>query len=483
MAKSRKNSDSTIKPPSQDYLANQELINRISQEGIKSGEIVDPEFVKGRAEIVPTEYEGIDKAYQPLAVDYFDKYESYIDPQTLRGGQFDIKELNKLRAENQSNWEQAANATGRVALNIVPQILGGTASMMDIPGYWDAEHAATNKIVNWADSIKKTVDNDWLPIYEESPNKFMQLGDWAWWMSRGSGLVESIGSFLAQGYGVGKLTSAGVKGLGTLAGARKLAKAVTGLEIGAETGLKTASALGTITSAAMLNQSEAVLEATQVYNDTLQKNLDKGDSYEDAKLKASKAAATTMNINRMNIALNLTSAKAFMNPMAYTRQLLERGTIGSALGELAKEGGQEALEELVNHVASKKGTAVGEGRPYDWNDAVKDIGSMEGLEAAFLGAIGGIAQTGGTTAMQYSKYGPGSTIDENGNRVSLKTKQRNDYDKQQEIIKEMEASGVKMTDTMQNLKDRIIKKNLTNYLTNDLNNKLLKLFSLVLLKY
>jgi len=114
------------------------------------------------------------------------------------------------------------------------------------------------------------------------------------------------------------------------------------------------------------------------------------------------------------------------------------------------------MEELINHVASKKGMAVGENRAYGWNDAINDISSMEGLEAAVLGAIGGIAQTGGTTALQYSKFGPGNTTDENGNRISLKTKQRNDYDAQQEVIKEMEASGVKMTDTMQNLKDRIL---------------------------
>lgn len=452
----KKNSTKEIKPPSQDYLNNQALIKGISEKGIKEGNVIDPEFVKAQAELNPSDYEGVEKSYKVLPKGYFDKYESYIDPGTLRGGQFDAQELNKLRAENQSNWEQLGNATGRIALNIVPQIIGGTASMLDLPGYWDAEHAANNELVKWADSVKKTVDNDWLPIYEDSPNKSLQLGDWAWWMSRGSGLVESVGAFLAQGAGIGKLTSAGIKGLGTLSRARKLAKAATGLEIGAKAGKTTANALGTLASATMLNQSEAVIEASQVYQSTLDNALNKGETYEDAKLKASKAAATTMNLNRLNIILNLTSAKAFMNPMAYTRQLIEKGTLGQAFGELAKESGQEAIEELINHVASKKGMAVGEDKAYNWNDAVKDISSMEGLEAAFLGAIGGFAQTGGTTALQYSKYGPGNTVDENGNRISLKTKQANDYEAQQKVIKEMEANGVKMTDTMQNVKDRIL---------------------------
>jgi hypothetical protein len=455
MAKKNSNLPKPI-PPSQDYLSNRNLFKSLSDDAIKEGDIVDPKFVEQRAELNPTVYSGADVLYKPLEEGYFDKYESYIDKGTLRGGQLDIEDLNKLRAENQSNWEQLGNATGRVALNIVPQIMGGFASMIDVPGYFDAEHAANNAIVNWADNIKKTVDQEWLPIYEESPNKALQLGDWAWWMTRGSGLVESIGSFLAQGYGVGKFASLAAKSLGTLGRARKLAKAVTGLEIGAESGATGANALGTLTSATMLNQSEAVIEATQVYKNTLEDALNKGLPYEKARIKASQAAATTMNINRLNIALNLTSAKAFMNPRQFTRNLIEKGTMATTLGELTKEGSQEALEELVNHVASKKGEAVGKGKDYGWADAYRDMGSAEGIEAAILGAIGGIAQTGGTTAMQYSKYGPGSTTDENGNRISLKQKQATDYEKQQQIIKEMEANGVKATDTMQNLQDRIL---------------------------
>ena len=99
----KKQSTKEITPPSQDFLANQALIKGLSQEGIKEGNIIDPEVVKAKAEIVPSEYQGIEKNYAPLPYKYFDKYESYIDPGTLRGGQFDIKELSTLRANNQSN--------------------------------------------------------------------------------------------------------------------------------------------------------------------------------------------------------------------------------------------------------------------------------------------------------------------------------------------------------------------------------------------
>ena len=94
------------------------------------------------------EFHGLEKVYRQKDADVFDAYEDYVDSGTLRGGAFSMEELGKIRAENQSNWEQARYAVGRVAVNIVPQILGGVASMIDIPGYFSAEEAANNEVVN-----------------------------------------------------------------------------------------------------------------------------------------------------------------------------------------------------------------------------------------------------------------------------------------------------------------------------------------------
>ena len=206
----------------------------------------------------------------------------------------------------------------------------------------------------------------------------------------------------------------------------------------------------------MLNQSEAVIEATQVFKDTYEDRLAKGYDYGKAKKAASEAAATTMSLNRINILLNLTSASKFLTPLKASRNPIKLSNLSSTLGEVAKEGTQEAAEELVNLAASKAGMAKGRGESYGLENAMDDITTMEGMEAAFLGAIGGMAQTGGTSALKYSKYGPGSTKDKAGNRISFINNQKQQFEKQQQIIKDFEEKGVKMTDTMMNLQDTII---------------------------
>jgi hypothetical protein len=426
-----------------------------SQAAIDAGLTFDPvKIMEEGPEAAPSSFKGISSAYPSLSGDYYDKFESYIDANTLKGRQFSLDDLTSLRAQNQSNWEQAGNAIARVATNIIPQTVSGFASMLDIPGYFSAEEAANNSIVNWAIDAKKTVDEDWFPIYEEAPGQSMQLGDFAWWMSRGSGLAESVGSFLLQGAGMGKLVSSGLKGLGAVSGGKKLATAV----LGAEKSQRAYSGSAGLLNAVALNQSEAVLEATQVFRDTYEEQLQKnGGNIKAAKEAASIAAATTMSINRANILLNLSSASAFITPLKASRQLLKApGGIRSALGRVGIEAGQEGVEELINLAASKAGMAKGRGEEYSFEKALEDIKTMEGLEAAFLGAVGGALQTGGTSALKASKYGPGSMKDEQGNRISNVQYERNRYEQQQEVLEELKQKGVKTADVLQDFKDQIL---------------------------
>jgi hypothetical protein len=426
-------------------IKNDEILTGLSKKAVELGAAYDPKKIQEAATSSDTPYKGQEADYAIKPLDYFDPYEDYVAEGTLRGGQFSTEDLNNIRANNQSNWEQTGNAIGRVVFNVLPQILSSTAAMVDIPGYWDAEHAATNDIVNWADSVKSKVDNEWMPIYENSPNKFMQMGDWAWWMARGSGLVESIASFAATGAGAGKLASMGAKGL-----AKGLAKTV----LSAKNAKIAEGATARLATATMVNQSEAVLEATQVYNTTLNNSLNKGLSYEDSRKKAAQAAATTMNINRANILLNLTSAGAFLSPQKFTRQLLTAPSLKKIGGEILKEGTQEAGEELINLYAQKAGEARGRGVKDYMTQGYKDIDAMEGFEAAFLGAIGGMGQTGITSAMRASKYGPGSIKNEDGTRTSALSQERDRYKQQQEVIQDMKASGVKVTDALMNIKEQ-----------------------------
>jgi ADP-ribose pyrophosphatase YjhB (NUDIX family) len=397
------------------------------------------------------QYTGLQSVYKQKEANFFDPYEDYVDRNTLHGGQFSVEDLNKIRAVNQSNWQQAGHAIGRVAVNIVPQIIGGISSMVDIPGYFSAEHAAQNKLVNWAQDLKKEVDEDWFPIYEENPGQSMSMSDPAWWMSRGSGLVESVGSFIVQGMVGGKLVSTGLKGLGAIGG-KKLAQTV----LGAQKSKQLAGAGGALLNATMLNQAESVIDATQVFNDTYKQRLKEGYDTPKAKKAAAEAASMTMNLNKINILLNLSSAAAFLKPLGGSRNILKATSGIGKLVELGKESGQEGLEELVNLVAQKSGEAKGKGKDYTLQNALEDIGSMEGLESAFLGAIGGLAQTGATKASEYSKYGAGNTVDENGNRISNVTYEKGKYAEQQAVIKDLKDRGVNVTDVMKNFKDNLL---------------------------
>ena len=421
------------------------LIQQSKNEAIKLGVLPDYEKAQEEAGGRIAGYSGVDAMYNIDSPDFYDAYEDYIDRNTLRGGQFDTDFLNTLRAENQSNWEQAGNAIGRLAVNIVPQIIGGAAAMLDLPGYFSAEEAATNSIVNWADSIKEK-SSEALPIYEENPSGSMQLGDFAWWMTRGEGLVESITAFAATGMGAGKLASLGGKAL-----ARGLAATV----MGAKNAKTVGGVVGQVGAATMMNQAEAVIEATQVYKNTYQNSRAKGKSDTEAKEDAARAAATTMNINRANILLNLTSAKAFLTPMKSTRNLLIAPTLGATLGKVGLEAGQEALEETVNLVAQKAGEAKGRGEKDYMKKGFEAISTMEGLEAAFLGAIGGAGQTAITSALRSSKYGPGATLDENGNKISYNENLRQQYQRQQKVIEELKQNGVKVTDALMNINERM----------------------------
>jgi hypothetical protein len=418
------------------------------------------EYVEEFGTITPadTTYKGIERLYAPKAADFYDPYEGYINRTELHSGRFDIDELNRLRAENQSNWAQAGNAIGQLAVNIVPQIASTISNIVNVPGWFDAEAAANNPIANLASEIKEW-SNEAMPIYEETPGQ-MNMADPAWWFSRGEGLIESMASFAIPGGIAGKAISAGFRGLGAVTKGKQLARAVLGAgnaAKGAERSAGLLKGMSTLGTAALLNQAEGATIAADVYKNTLDYQLKKnGGDVDLAKKMASEAAATAMSINRINILLNLTSASAFLTPFKQTRNLLKSQSIGSTLKQVGLEAGQEATEELINLVGEKAGEAKGRGESDYISKGLEAIGTMEGFESAFLGALGGAGQTGLVDAMKYSKYGPGSTKDEEGNRISAVQYQSDLYNKQQQTIKELEEQGVQISDSLMNVKEAIV---------------------------
>lgn len=426
----------------------QKEILATQKKNLESGMIDNPDSDTGMK--VTESSQSPSKLFPALTHDYYDKFDDYIEHNTLRSRNLSLEDMQVQRAENQSNWQQAGHAIGRVAANIGPQIISGVASMVDVQGYWDAEHAAQNGIVKWADSLKQHVDQELLPIYEDPNAGPMNLGDFGWWMSRGSGLVESIGSFLAQGFGAAKLASLGVKGIARL-GAGLLAETIG---MGGKTKKAIEGVSSLLLTTTMLNQSEATIEAAQVYQQTYEEQY-RANGFDDLKAReaASNAASTTMNLNRLNIIWNLTSASAFLKPMKQVRKLLTQGSALKTIGHTLQEGGQEAIEELINHVASNAGMAKGKKEEYTFENALEDMGSMEGFEAAFLGALGGIAQTGGTNILNATVK---NAKDEDGNKITKNAWNKARYEKQQQAIKTMQEQGVNTTEALKNIKDLIL---------------------------
>lgn len=80
----------------------------------------------------------------------------------------------------------------------------------------------------------------------------------------------------------------------------------------------------------MLNQAESIMEATQVFDSTYKFEFDKlsaandPDAESKAKQKAADAAKLTINANRANIILNLSSANLFLKAPKLTSNILKR---------------------------------------------------------------------------------------------------------------------------------------------------------------
>lgn len=308
-----------------------------------------------QTQILPGEGVDLEQGYLPIQTDFLAQQQ---------------KGLDAYKGSQQAWTSQAANAVGRVALNTIPTVIGNVASILDFEDYLNQDKEVGNSITNAMEELKASF-NKTLPIYRTS-DEHLDLGDSGWWFENGAGLGESMAAFAATGYGLGSTLS-------WLNGVAKLGKAGQA----AATGL---TALG-------LNQAESITTAGQVYKDTFEFQTQKGLSVDEAQQKAADAASYSINLNRANIALNLTSAGMFVRAPKLTRQIIKNVSKANTL----KQGGLEALQEIgeeeINLIAEKAGKAKGEDRNFGISQALDNVLSAEGVETGLLGALGGFGQT------------------------------------------------------------------------------------------
>jgi hypothetical protein len=319
-------------------------------------------------------------------------------------------------AQRQGVWAEAGNAAGQLIANFVPGVIGNIGAMD--PRDWGAgliegEKEIGNALTRWSAQAKEKVNTELFPIYQQEPDKTMNLGSTEWWFKNGSSVLGSAAEFAVLGFGIGSVLQKGLSSLKWLRAVDAATKAP---------GLNTLGQyIAVPTNALALNQAESILEATQVYDQELQKGnagieakLQAGEITseeaevlkEGVKLNAASAAGHTVNLNRMNVLLNLTGVAAIMRGSRGSRNIIHAL---SAPQKMALEGGQEYLEETVNFYAQNRGTEYGtalrEGKSYNTGQDhifgsrgvekfFEDMTSAKGVEAGFLGAFGGVAQTG-----------------------------------------------------------------------------------------
>ena len=335
-------------------------------------------------------------------------------------------------AIRQSNWSQAGNATLRVLGNIVPETIQQASRMLDFSG----DYSSDNAVGAAMQKLKDTV-NEATPIFRENPGTSFDFGDFAYWAEQGSGLVTSAAAFAALGYATGGLAGTVFKGVGT--GARLGLGAVdsgASLSIGARVARGIASNIEPVgaglSTTILLTKAEGVGVGIDTYQQKKQAYIEQEKAKQDktkktdaqieveANKEAAKAAAFAYNMNQMNILLNLTSSLKFLKPsISGSRLGLATDNIfNSALNtaertgkqqalhigkELLLEGGQEGLEELVNYTSQQRAVEDGYKKSFSENfkGMLKDAGSEQGLENAFWGVLGGLAQTGFTKVGSY----------------------------------------------------------------------------------
>lgn len=380
-----------------------------------------------------------------------------------------VQSLQEFRARKQPVSDQIANAVVNVAGDLTLGTLGQIGSALDFGDYFNSDQELGNWLTNLTnagqDSLKSNFKN-----YHKKPGEHFAMGDSAWWIDTVGSLVGSVGSFALSGGVLAK----GLMGLSKLARATKLANAMgkvagkgnmaklyskTGGHAGAEA---REQVFGTVTNAVMLNQAEGMMEATDVMEATFAFQMQKeGMTEEEAQKIAVRAGVTTLNTNRFNIALNLTSANLFLKSAKYSDSMMGVKAISkkASLGRGALEGSQESLEELINMWSGSKGIAYGKGEDYSFIDVLDDLNSLEALEAATLGFVGGMGQTV-ATAEGVNRFMMMGDPENEGQKISIRDYNKRTYAKSKEYIAELDkaykASDIgTVTDAFKNQVDRL----------------------------
>ena len=289
------------------------------------------------------------------------------------------KDLDKLRAKNQSAWEQAFNSLSQAVVSEVG--LGtvlGASNLVDAIGsaVFDGGGDYSNPLSAKIEELQESFRNA-TPIYQENPNESFQLGDFGWWAANAPSVASSL-SLLIPAAGATKGLSllgkaiSGSKVARGVAKATKLAKLRNSLK---PSQLETLSHWGNVgTTAALSRTMENYQEARQTYNTVFEEAnkeladmndkdfdnfLNKNEKYKTFESKediakdiASKSADVTFAEDYANVVFDIVQLHALKNVWKGLRAAPSTGKLLKA-NKLAAETVGKSADEIATIVSNK----------------------------------------------------------------------------------------------------------------------------------
>lgn len=158
------------------------------------------------------------------------EYEKYVPRELMPLD--DIQELNKMRAQNQSGWEQAGRALGNIFTDAATGIVGDVGHLISLGTEWGDDRDYSNALTKWADRNKSAFGD----IYLENPDKVFDPFDFGSWMQQTSGFAAGLMQFGAEtwalGAGFSSLGAKAAEAIGAASDASRIAKIGAEAEMG-----------------------------------------------------------------------------------------------------------------------------------------------------------------------------------------------------------------------------------------------------------
>jgi hypothetical protein len=275
---------------------------------------------------------------------FFEGGQGTLDIGNIEEGQYNNFDVDLYKGNN-FDRQRAINQKDEywtAFKNIIPGTIAGIVENVGYLGALATEWGTDRDYKNWFTETGKAMKKAWTnPIYQQDPNAQLNMfgndeGHWfndEWWASNVvDGLTTSILQFGLTGMGVG---AAAGKLANITANAAKLGA------VGSNALNKTAQ----VATAFTLSYTEGAMSGARVYEDVMKHHLDSGMSFEDAKLRASKAAAKTAQLSTaMNTFLNLGSVSPFFKANTRLKDELGKDTAAKMVGitddDIIKAGGK-----------------------------------------------------------------------------------------------------------------------------------------------